>query len=208
MGVCFCLLEAIADTLEPMSIAAIILAAGASRRLGRPKQLLMHGGETLLGRAIRLAHEAGAGPVYAVLGAHSERISASIVSNGATIVVNDGWEQGIASSIHAGLRALDTKALGVLILSCDQPRLTAEHLRTLIEALVAQSVPAIVASIYAGAHGVPAVFPRATFGDLLALKGDRGARALMNHPPCPLIAVPFPGGETDIDEPDDLALLE
>jgi molybdenum cofactor cytidylyltransferase len=205
---CFRLLEAIADTLEPMSIAAIILAAGASRRLGQPKQLLMHGGQTLLGRAIRLASESGAGPVYAVLGAHSERINASIKSSVATIVVNNDWEQGIASSIYAGLRTLDTQALGVLILSCDQPRLTAEHLRTLIEVFIAQPAPAIVASVYAGAHGVPAVFPRALFGDLLALKGDRGAHALMHHPPCPLIAVPFPGGEADIDEPGDLVLLE
>jgi molybdenum cofactor cytidylyltransferase len=170
--------------------------------------LLLHVGETLLGRAIRLANEAGAAPVCVVLGAHAERISALITSSHATAVINGDWEQGIASSIHAGLRALDVNAQGVLILSCDQPRLTAGHLRALIEAFAAQPAPAIVASVYAGAHGVPAVFPGVVFGDLLALNGDKGARALLLHPPCPLIAVPFPGGEEDIDEPGDVAFLE
>jgi molybdenum cofactor cytidylyltransferase len=201
-----------------MHIVAILLAAGASRRLGQPKQLLMYNGETLLARTIRLANEAGAAQVFAVLGAHAEKIRASIASDNATVVVNDDWEQGIASSIHAGLHALDADApnvlnqdvaiQGALILGCDQPRLTAEHLRALIETFTTQATSTIVASAYAGVHGVPAVFPRAAFPHLLALRGDKGARALLLHPPCPLIAVPFTGGEADIDEPDDLALLE
>ncbi|MGD0733976.1 MAG: nucleotidyltransferase family protein [Terracidiphilus sp.] len=199
---------AIAITLVRMPVAAIILAAGASRRLGQPKQLLMHGGETMLGRAIRLAVEAGADPVLVVLGAQAERISASLESNRATVVINDGWEQGIASSIHAGLRALYATVPGVLIMSCDQPRLTAEHLRALIENFIAQNESAIVASAYAGIHGVPAVFPRSTFPDLFALAGDKGARALLVRPQCLLIALKFPGGEADIDTPEDLALLE
>jgi molybdenum cofactor cytidylyltransferase len=204
----FQLPDAIPDTLVRMPVAAIILAAGASRRLGQSKQLLVHGGETLLGRAIRLAREAGAAPVLAVLGAHAEMIRASVEPDGATVVINESWEQGIASSIHAGLCALDAGVLGALILSCDQPRLTAEHLRTLIENFTAQDESAIVASAYAGTHGVPAVFPRTAFPELLALAGDKGARALLLHPPCPLIALPFPGGEADIDKPEDLALLQ
>jgi molybdenum cofactor cytidylyltransferase len=95
-----------------------------------------------------------------------------------------------------------------LILSCDQPRLSAAHLRALIEAFAVQSQPTIVASAYAGVHGVPAVFPRRVFADLLALKGDKGARALLVKPLCPVIALAFEGGEEDIDQPGDLAQLD
>lgn len=193
------------------SVAAIVLAAGASRRLGQPKQLLVLGGETLLARSIRLASEAGAGPVFVVLGAHHESIRAVVALNDAIAVVNENWEQGIASSIHAGLNELEAlaqDARGALILSCDQPRLTAARLRALIEIFAAQTEPSIVASAYAGVQGIPAVFPRCAFPDLLALSGDKGARALLAQPPCPLIALSFEGGEVDIDQPADLAELE
>jgi len=194
-----------------VSIPAIVLAAGASQRLGQPKQLLPYQGEFLIERAIRVAKEAGAEPVIAVLGAHFEIICASIALNDVILSINERWEQGIASSIHSGLKALDAVAMGapgVLILSCDQPRLTAAHLRALIEAFTAQNQPAIVASAYVGVHGVPAVFPRSVFANLLALKGDKGARALLVKPPCNLIVLAFEGGEVDIDQPGDLAQLD
>jgi CTP:molybdopterin cytidylyltransferase MocA len=205
---------ALPGTLVPMPVAAIVLAAGASTRLGQPKQLLTMGGETLIARAIRLACEAGAAPVIAVLGAHHERIAAAIGLDNANIavpVVNADWRQGIATSIHAGLRTLEDCApqtSGALILGCDQPRLTAEHLRALLEAFKAQAASAMVASAYAGVAGIPAVFPRAVFAELLALRGDQGARSLLKQPACPSLALPFPGGEVDIDLPADLAQLE
>jgi len=193
------------------SVAGIVLAAGASLRLGQPKQLLMLAGETLLARSIRLAGEAGASPLLTVLGANFEVICASVALDQAIPVINDEWQQGIATTIHAGLNALDgvaPNATGALILSCDQPRLTAAHLRNLIEAFAAQPEPSIAASAYAGVLGIPAVFPRSAFPNLRALQGDKGARALLLEPPCPLIAVPFPGGEIDIDMPADLSQLE
>jgi molybdenum cofactor cytidylyltransferase len=186
-------------------VAAIVLAAGASRRLGQPKQLLMLDGETLLARSVRLACEAGAARVLVVVGAQAELIGTAVPADSATVVMNEEWEQGIASSIHAGVKALNAIAEGVLILACDQPRLSAEHLRGLIETFAAQGEATIVASSYAGLCGIPAVFPREVFADLLALSGDKGARALLMQPPCPLIALPFDGGEVDIDRPDDLA---
>lgn len=194
-----------------MSVAAIVLAAGASRRLGQPKQLLKQGDETLLERAIRLVQEAGASPVLVVLGAHFNIISASIPLRGASAVFNNHWEQGIATSIHAGLRALDKVApesQGALLMSCDQPRLTAAHLRALLAAFTAKPAPVIAVSSYAGVQGVPAVFPRAVFPNLAALRRDTGARTLFAEPPCPLLSVDFPGGEIDIDLPTDLAELE
>lgn len=198
------------DTLVPMPVAAIILAAGASRRLGQPKQLLGFDGEALLERALRLASEAGAVPVLAVLGAHFAPICATIQFNAAIPVLNDQWERGISSSIHAGLSELDARApqaCGVLVMGCDQPRLTVDHLHALLELFAAQATPSIVASSYAGIHGVPAVFPQSVFAELRALRGDKGARALLMQPPCPVITLPFHGGEVDIDLPEDIAQL-
>lgn len=194
-----------------MSIAAIILAAGESRRLGQPKQLLLYQGETLLNRAIRIASEAGASPVLAVLGARFETVAPSIHPRTVVPVHNDRWRQGMGSSVEAGMRALAVcapDALGVLLMSCDQPRLTTEHLQSLLGALVSHPSPVIAASSYAGVHGVPAVFPRETFGQLRALRGDKGARSLIEHAPCPLVVVDFAGGEVDIDSPEDMANLQ
>lgn len=195
---------------ESMPIAAIILAAGASRRLGEPKQLLQFRGEALLARAIRLAAEAGCAPVLAVVGAHIERIQASVQFDSAIPVFNESWEQGIASSIHAGLHSLETCSpppAGVLLMSCDQPRLTADHLRTLIESFLVHGASSIAASVYADALGVPAVFPPAIYPQLLALQGDKGARQLLASSAGHVLRVPFEGGEVDIDLPADRALL-
>ena len=193
------------------SVGAIILAAGASRRLGQPKQLLMHGGETLLQRALRFVNDAAATPVFAVLGAQHERILQSVTMRDAIPVINERWEQGISTSIHAGLDALEEiapNAAGALILICDQPRLTADHLCALMDAFAAQSEAVIVASAYAGVLGIPAVFPRSVFAHLRSLSGDKGALALLVKPPCRLIEVSFSGGEVDIDQPADLSQLE
>jgi molybdenum cofactor cytidylyltransferase len=194
-----------------MNLPAIILAAGASRRLGQPKQLLKYRGETLLERALRAAREAGASPVLAMLGAHFAPICAMIPFDNAIPVLNDLWEQGISSSIHAGLSELDVRApeaSGALVMSCDQPHLTAKHLRALLALFAEQATPSIVASTYSGVQGVPAIFPRSVFSELRALRGDRGARSLLIEPPCPVIALPFAGGELDIDLPADLAQLD
>ena len=193
------------------SVGAIVLAAGASSRLGQPKQLLMYRGESLLARAIRLANEAGASPVLPIVGAHRELILSAVNFGTSTPVPNERWAQGISTSIHAGLdRLMRTapKAGGVLIMACDQPRLTADHLRVLIDRFALQSEPSMVASAYQEVLGIPAVFPPNLFARLYALEGDKGARALLLDPPCPMIPVPFAGGEVDIDWPDDLSALQ
>ncbi len=136
----------------------------ASRRLGQPKQLLMLGGETTIERAIRLVHEGGVStPVIVVLGAHSELIRETVVMVDSTSVINNIWEQGIATSIQAGLAALEPnppETSGALILGCDQPRLTAKHVCALLKAFHAQAESVIVASAYARRPGHPSgVFP-------------------------------------------------
>ena len=191
-------------------VAAVVLAAGASRRLGQAKQLVRQGSETLLGRTIRVVREAGVADIFIVLGAQRELISATIAFKDAVLVFNENWEKGIASSIHAGLRALDahpSETSAALILSCDQPQLTASHLREMLRVLAAAHGKSIVASSYAGTLGVPAAFPRPVFPQLFALRGDKGARALLLEPPCPVATVPFAGGEIDIDVPADLEYL-
>ncbi len=193
-----------------MPIPAIVLAAGASRRLGQPKQLVVFEAETLLCRAVRIAREGGADPVLVVLGAISDIILASVPLNDSIVVSNDKWQEGMASSVRAGLRTLDSvfpEAPGVLLMTCDQPRLTPEHLRKLCVAFETNRRECIIASHYAGRNGVPAIFPQALFPDLQALQGDQGARAILQSPPCRLISVEFPGGELDIDAPADLAGL-
>jgi CTP:molybdopterin cytidylyltransferase MocA len=191
-------------------IPAIILAAGASRRLGQPKQLVRYNDETLLERAIRIAGESGAAPLIVVIGADHEQIRSVIPFEHATLIFSPHWQQGIASSIHAGLEAVERLAPdshGAMILPCDQVRLSADHLRGLIAAFAAQDEPSIAASTYADVLGIPAVFPHAAYPELMALEGDKGARSLLLNPPCPVIAIPFAGGEIDIDEPADLNLL-
>lgn len=192
------------------SIPAIILAAGQSRRLGRPKQLVEFEGEMLLARTIRTAREAGASPIFVVLGANAQLIRDSVALAPASPVINEAWEEGIASSIRTGLRAAIQSAPNspaILMMTCDQPRITSTHLASLVHAFRNQPEPTIVASAYAGVRGIPAIFPSPTFPQLLALQGDTGARRLLLNPPCPLVESPFQGGEIDIDSPGDLAQL-
>lgn len=192
-----------------MSIPAIVLAAGASQRLGQPKQLVEFEGETLLNRTIRMAREAGADPVLVVLGARFAEICATLPLEDVVLAFNDEWQSGMASSIRAGLRALtacDPQAEAVLLLTCDQPRLTVDHLRGLFAAS-AQHPGRIAASRYRGTRGTPAIFPRALFPPLSNLHGDRGARSLLLHPSCDVVEIDFPGGEVDIDTPADLHSL-
>ncbi len=180
-----------------MSVAAAILAAGASRRLGQAKQLARLGAETLLERAVRVAVEAGCEPVLLVLGARAEEILAACELDGARVVINADWESGMASSIHAALASLPAGVGGLVLMTCDQPAITAEHLRRLMDAAGVHAT----GSRYAGRIGVPAYFPADAFQALAGLKGDEGARSLLSQGP----ALDLPGGELDVDTAADLA---
>jgi molybdenum cofactor cytidylyltransferase len=175
--------------------AAVVLAAGDSTRLGEPKQLVMLGGETLLERAVRVAREAGFVPVVVVLGAVVEQIRQRCELRGAAVVENDAWKEGMASSIRAGLSAVPAAIEGVVLMTCDQPAVTVEHLR----ALTASG--GVAASAYAGRRGVPAYFPAASFPALVELRGDAGARELLRS----AVTVELVGGELDVDTASDLA---
>ncbi len=176
-------------------VAAIILAAGASTRLGSPKQLIRFGTETLLERTIRMAIEAGLNPIYGVVSAN---LLIHACDHRMIRVLNTAASEGMASSIRAGLRAAESgnpSLSGIVMLTCDQPAVTAKHLREL-----ANGGDHVLASAYAQRKGVPAYFPAGTFPQLLALRGDVGARELLKSAE----AIELPGGELDIDTPKDL----
>jgi CTP:molybdopterin cytidylyltransferase MocA len=160
--------------------AVIILAAGASRRLGRPKQLEPWDGVPLLRRAVLTALDAGVGPVVVVLGCLADECRAVIADLDAQVVVNGGWEEGMASSIRAGVAAvelLDPPSEALVIATCDQPAVLAAHLVALARA-VAEGADA-AGSGYEGIVGVPAVFGRSLWSELLKLSGDVGGRELL-----------------------------
>lgn len=183
-----------------MSIPAIILAAGASRRLGTPKQALVWGGEALLHRAARVALEAGFAPVLVVLGACAEASLKALAGLPVEVVSNPAWEEGMGASIRAGVAALSPDAEAVLLLVCDQPALDPALLDAIRNAHD-QAPHRVIASTYSGIRGVPALFPAARFPELRALTGDRGARGLLLG--AEVLEVPFPGGELDVDTPAD-----
>jgi molybdenum cofactor cytidylyltransferase len=186
-----------------MRVCAVVLAAGGSRRLGRAKQVAVVDGETLLGRTLRVVYEAGVDSVVVVLGARAEEIVADVDLRGARVVVNPDWETGIASSIRAGVLA-SGNVDGVLMLVCDQARLSSEHLRELLKRFDGDGV---VASGYAGIVGIPAVFPKAMFGQLMRLEGDAGARVLLREYAGQIEIVPWADGVVDVDTAEDLSAL-
>lgn len=187
-------------------VAAIVLAAGASRRLGQPKQLIQLAGESLVRRSARLAVEAGCGPVCVVLGFAAERIRTALEGLAVDVVVNAEWAEGMGSSLRCGMEAVRGSAPeGVLIMVCDQPRLTVEHLRALLAAFAGAEVGVrITASRYAGRAGVPAVFGAEFFRELAAVDGDRGAREVLARETVRVQVVEWLEGELDVDEAADL----
>jgi molybdenum cofactor cytidylyltransferase len=179
----------------------VVLAAGASVRLGRPKQLLEWRGETLVHRAARLAWETGLGPVRVVTGAHADAVARAVADLPVSPVHNPEAAEGLASSIRAGLEGLDTD---VLLLTCDQPLLTVEHLRALAETQRVTGAP-VVASGYDGIVGVPALFHATLLPELRALRGDQGARAVLRKHP--VQTVPLAEGGLDVDTEADVLEL-
>jgi CTP:molybdopterin cytidylyltransferase MocA len=184
-------------------IAAIVLAAGASRRLGTAKQLLRKAnGESLLVRIVRDAVDAGCDPVVVVLGAQADDVREVLAQEPAVCVYNPLWTDGMSSSIRAGIDHVASSACtAVLLLACDQPAVSASHLRALLEQHRMRGER--VVSVYEGVHGIPAVWPRSDWSGLRALHGDRGAKSLLrgDEP-----AITLAQGALDLDTPEDVYL--
>jgi molybdenum cofactor cytidylyltransferase len=182
---------------------AVVLAAGASARLGRPKQLIEIDGEPLLRRVTRCALATGPEDCVVVLGHDAERIGTVLDGLDVRVLRIRDAATGMAASLRAGLISLDAVCAGALVVLTDQPALTADHLDALCSAWRATPARA-VASAYAGVLGVPAVLPRGWFDEIVALRGDAGARALLRARRDDVIALPAPELAGDIDHAGDI----
>lgn len=184
---------------------ALVLAAGGSARLGRPKQLLTRGGETLVHRAARLACGSGAQRTWVVIGAGGEAIAAALRGLPCDTIDNPDWSQGLSSSLrHAAPQVIEA-ALPVLVLACDQPALDAAHLSPLLEA-AAGAPSECAATAYGDDPGIPAVVPAAWFADIDARAADHGFRSRLRSLGDALVRIHAPESlALDIDTPTQLA---
>ena len=183
-----------------MRTGAVILAAGKASRFGAPKQLLEFRGETLVDRACRTALEAGCDPVVRVLGAHAEAIQALPCPGGVATLVHDGWEEGMGSSLSAGVRRLlelQPSLDALFILLADQPLATSGLLETLRDSLGSMS---IVWCENGASKGPPAIFAGKHFAELASLQGDRGAKTVIARHEA--VSIDFPDAAWDIDSPE------
>ncbi len=191
-----------AQHVKAPRVAAIVLAAGASSRMGTAKQLLDLGGRSLVRHAAEVAHASGCSPVIVVVGARAEAVRAELLGLAARIVHNAEWQEGLASSLRSGVRSLPADAAAAILMPCDQPAISPDLLERLIRRWRETSAP-IVACGYDGIKGAPALFTRERFGQLLALEGDVGARALLAQGADAVETVEFPDGRFDLDTPED-----
>jgi CTP:molybdopterin cytidylyltransferase MocA len=190
------------------SVGAIVLAAGGSKRLGFPKQLLTFRGEPLVSRAALAALNAGAHPVIVVIGADAD-LTLPVLTRvpGVKTVLNDSWQDGLASSLTIGLRALMKigDCDGVILMLVDQPNVTTGAVSRLIAEF--DNDHRMVAAGYAGVIGVPAIFGKEFFDDLLGLTGDTGAAQLLRSNSERVTVVPMPEAEMDVDTVADIDLM-
>jgi molybdenum cofactor cytidylyltransferase len=186
---------------EPLMLVAI-LAAGASRRLGQPKQLVHLDGESLLRRQCRVAIDAQIGPVTVILGCQTNECAKSIADLPISTYVNFGWEEGLASSIRQAVQAAEfMDAGGLLIVHADQYRLTVNDLR-LLHSVWAESPTSACVATYGDDFGPPVIFPSQHFKVLLQLRGDVGGRRVLAALRLSeVIHVPLPNAIHDLDTP-------
>ena len=190
-------------------VGAIILAAGSSSRMGRPKQTLTYRGDSLLRRAAHAALSAGCRPVIVVTGAHAELSRLELDGLEVTAAFNPDWETGMASSVRAGVKRLvsaDPDVAATVLMLCDQPHVNAEIVSSLVAAHRATGTP-VVASSYGGSFGVPALFAKTILEELARLEGGAGAKQVIERHAAEAHFLSFSAGEVDVDTPDDFARL-
>jgi molybdenum cofactor cytidylyltransferase len=189
-----------------MSLHILVLAAGASTRLGQPKQLVKLGGRPALHRVVSNCVSVAGSAVTVVIGANAKEMTHLLGHSPASVVVNRHWEEGIGASIRRGLAALPTTCEAAMIVLGDQVALTDDDLRRLVSAWK-QEEGVIAAAVYDHHVGVPAIFPRICFSELAQLRGDQGARLILERNSYRLARVPMANAAVDLDTPEDLAAL-
>jgi len=183
----------------------VILAAGASTRMGSPKQSLQFEGESLLRRAVAMAMSCKCRPIMVVLGCGADELKGQLNGLPISIVTNERWPAGMGTSIRAGITAIG-KVDAAMIFLCDQPLVSAAALDELVEAHF-QSGKQITAAFYAGTAGTPAVFASSLFDELLSLEDHQGGKAIIQRYPEQVFTFPLPEAQTDIDTAADFARL-
>jgi molybdenum cofactor cytidylyltransferase len=186
---------------------AIVLAAGASTRFGSAKQLVRIAGRPMLHASVSRAVAVAGAATIVVLGARAAELAPLLTHTPASIVINRDWREGIGSSIRAGVARLPAACTGVMLLLADQVAVTGEDLQRLASTWRRQP-DYVAAALYAGSMGVPAIFPRSRFGELAELRGDVGARRLLQSNPDRVIRVPMESAALDIDTPEDLLSID
>jgi molybdenum cofactor cytidylyltransferase len=184
----------------------IILAAGESSRLGKPKQNLLFNGETLLQHAVETGQRSKVDKVIVVLGAHTHEIKP--IPDTVTLY-NKDWQEGMGSSIRCAMVEInnDPSTDKVIIMLCDQPFVSAYLLNKLISKQVETDKP-IIACAYNGTSGVPVLFVRSLFSELMQLQGKEGAKKILKQHVDGIATVPFERGGIDIDTPEDYNELQ
>jgi molybdenum cofactor cytidylyltransferase len=171
-------------------VAGLVLAAGGSRRLGRPKQLLPYRGATLLDHTVSTARDCGFDQLVVALGGGAEEVRGRVDLAGADVVVNDGYGEGCSSSIAIALDALDRTATVLVLLLGDQPGVAPETVRAL---LAGRGDAPLAVCRYDDGRGHPFAFDRSTFADLRALHGDKAVWKLLDRRADAVVEVPIPG---------------
>jgi molybdenum cofactor cytidylyltransferase len=188
------------------NLHVVILAAGGSARLGQPKQLVQLGGRPALHIVVTTAMAIAGPAVTVVVGAHARELTYLLSHTAASFVVNRHWEEGMGSSLRCGVNSLPGTCDAALILLGDQVAVTTDDLKRLVSAWKG-SGETVAAATYSRHVGVPAIFPRSCFPDLLELRGDQGARAVIERNQDRLVRVPMPNAAVDLDTPEQLAEL-
>lgn len=185
-------------------IPLLLLAAGSSTRMGQPKQLLPWGKESLIEHQVRTLMNSGQ-PVLVVLGSDADLIFPVVEKLKVNIVINTQWENGMGSSIAAGINEL-TKAFtgssGVLITLLDQPLVSTSHLEKMLQIFQSGSQQIIVSRSASGWQGVPVLFDKSFFGQLKKLNGPAGAKSIIQQHPDNVIAVECGDILEDMDTPE------
>jgi molybdenum cofactor cytidylyltransferase len=183
--------------------AILILAAGSASRMGKIKQLLPYKNTTLLEWAIEQALKSTVKDVFCVFGANKDEIEKQLTTKTIEVIYNPNYKDGLSTSIVEGINLLQKHCFdNTLIMLADQPHVTSEYLNSIIE--TSKNNPSnIIASSYQGSVGVPALFPKKYFNDLLNLKGDKGAKNFLLQHNNNVIKVNSSQNLLDIDTPED-----